>query len=50
VVRKAMVAFKAGEKFKLGSHARMREGRSSSICSWKSRDVLRLVTPTARPR
>ena len=48
VVRKAMVAFKAGEKFKLVSHARMREAIEQYLFE-ERRDVLRLVTSTARP-
>ncbi len=48
VVRKAMVAFKAGEKFKLTSHARMREAIEQYLFE-ERRDVLRLVTSTARP-
>src|SRR5687768_13480089 len=48
VVRKAMVAFKAGEKFKLSSHARMREAIEQYLFE-ERRDVLRLVTSTARP-
>jgi serine protein kinase len=48
VVRKAMVAFKAGEKFKLGSHARMREAIEQYLFE-ERRDVLRLVTSVARP-
>ncbi len=48
VVRKAMVAFKAGEKFKLTSHARMREAIGQYLFE-ERRDVLRLVTSTARP-
>jgi len=48
VVRKAMVAFKAGEKFKLMSHARMREAIEQYLFE-ERRDVLRLVTSTARP-
>jgi serine protein kinase len=48
VVRKAMVAFKAGEKFKLVSHARMREAIEQYLFD-ERRDVLRLVTSTARP-
>jgi serine protein kinase len=48
VVRKAMVAFKAGEKFRLGSHARMREAIEQYLFE-ERRDVLRLVTSTARP-
>src|SRR5207244_12033604 len=48
VVRKAMVAFKAGEKFKLASHARMREAIEQYMFE-ERRDLLRLVTSTARP-
>jgi serine protein kinase len=48
VVRKAMVAFKAGEKFRLTSHARMREAIEQYLFE-ERRDVLRLVTSTARP-
>jgi serine protein kinase len=48
VVRKAMVAFKAGEKFRLGSHARMREAIEQYLFE-ERRDVLRLVTSTLRP-
>ena len=48
VVRKAMVAFKAGEKFQLSSHARMREAIEQYLFE-ERRDVLRLVTSTARP-
>ena len=48
VVRKAMVAFKAGEKFKLMSHARMREAIEQYLFD-ERRDVLRLVTSTSRP-
>ena len=48
VVRKAMVAFKVGEKFKLASHARMREAIEQYLFE-ERRDVLRLVTSTARP-
>jgi len=48
VVRKAMVAFKTGEKFKLSSHARMREAIEQYLFD-ERRDVLRLVTSTARP-
>ncbi len=43
VVRKAMVAFKAGEKFMLSSHARMREAIEQYLFE-ERRDVLRLVT------
>ncbi|HEX5419894.1 MAG TPA: serine protein kinase [Gammaproteobacteria bacterium] len=48
VVRKAMIAFKSGEKFKLASHARMREAIEQYLFD-ERRDVLRLVTSTARP-
>src|ERR1700683_1420672 len=48
VVRKAMVAFKTGEKFQLASHARMREAIEQYLFE-ERRDVLRLVTSTARP-
>jgi serine protein kinase len=48
VVRKAMVAFKAGEKFRLGSHARVREAIEQYLFD-ERRDVLRLVTSTNRP-
>lgn len=48
VVRKAMVAFKAGEKFTLSSHAGMREAIEQYLFS-ERRDVLRLVTSKARP-
>ena len=48
VVRKAMVAFKAGEKFTLDSHARMHEAIEQYLFE-ERRDVLRLVTSAARP-
>jgi serine protein kinase len=48
VIRKAMVAFKAGEKFRLASHARVREAIEQYLFE-ERRDVLRLVTSTARP-
>jgi serine protein kinase len=48
VVRKAMVSFKAGEKFTLASHARMREAIEQYLFS-ERRDVLRLVTSSTRP-
>jgi serine protein kinase len=48
VVRKAMVAFKAGEKFTLTSHARMREAIEQYLFA-ERRDVLRLVTSSTRP-
>src|SRR5258708_38823521 len=43
-----MVAFKAGEKFRLGSHARVREAIEQYLFE-ERRDVLRLVTSTNRP-
>jgi serine protein kinase len=48
VIRKAMVAFKAGEKFRLSSHARVREAIEQYLFE-ERRDVLRLVTSTTRP-
>jgi serine protein kinase len=48
VVRKAMVAFKSGEKFSLSSHSRMSEAIEQYLFS-ERRDVLRLVTSSARP-
>jgi serine protein kinase len=48
VVRKAMVAYKAGDKFRLSSHARMREAIEQYLFA-ERRDVLRLVTSNARP-
>jgi serine protein kinase len=48
VVRKAMVAFKAGEKFSLNRHARMQEAIEQYLFA-ERRDVLRLVTSSARP-
>jgi len=48
VVRKAMVAFKSGEKFKLESHARLHEAIGQYLFE-ERRDVLRLVTSSARP-
>jgi len=47
VIRKAMVAFKAGEKFRLASHARVREAIEQYLFE-ERRDVLRLVTSTTR--
>ena len=47
-MRKAMVAYKAGEKFTLKSHARMREAIEQYLFE-ERRDVLRLVTSAARP-
>jgi serine protein kinase len=43
-----MVAFKAGEKFTLDSHARLHEGIEQYLFE-ERRDVLRLVTSPARP-
>ncbi|MGZ9031723.1 MAG: serine protein kinase [Burkholderiaceae bacterium] len=48
VVRKAMVAYKAGDKFQLSSHSRMREAIEQYLFA-ERRDVLRLVTSNARP-
>jgi serine protein kinase len=48
VVRKAMVAFKAGEKFTLDSHNRLHEAIEQYLFE-ERRDVLRLVTSAARP-
>ena len=48
VVRKAMVAFKAGEKFTLDSHSRLHEAIEQYLFE-ERRDVLRLVTSPARP-
>jgi len=48
IIRKAMVAFKGGEKFHLGSHARVREAIEQYLFE-ERRDVLRLVTSTSRP-
>jgi serine protein kinase len=48
VVRKAMVAFKTGEKFTLNSHARMHEAIEQYLFE-ERRDVLRLVTSSSRP-
>ena len=48
VVRKAMVAFKAGEKFTLGSHSRLHEAIEQYLFE-ERKDVLRLVTSPARP-
>ena len=48
VVRKAMVAFKSGEKFTLSSHSRMNEAIEQYLFA-ERRDVLRLVTSSARP-
>jgi len=48
VVRKAMVAFKTGEKFTLDSHSRLHEAIEQYLFE-ERRDVLRLVTSAARP-
>jgi len=48
VVRKAMVAYKKGEKFSLDSHARLKEAMEKYLFE-ERRDVLRLVTSIARP-
>ena len=48
VVRKAMVAFKRGEKFTLDSHARLHDAIEQYLFEQR-RDVLRLVTSSARP-
>ncbi|MGC3983145.1 MAG: hypothetical protein QM808_17970 [Steroidobacteraceae bacterium] len=48
VVRKAMMAYKAGDKFTLNSHARMHEAIEQYLFE-ERRDVLRLVTSSSRP-
>ncbi len=48
VVRKAMGAYKRGEKFSLWSHSRLREAIEQYLFE-ERRDVLRLVTSSARP-
>ena len=48
VVRKAMVSYKAGEKFTLDSHSRLHEAIEQYLFE-ERRDVLRLVTSHARP-
>ncbi len=48
VVRKAMVAYKAGEKFSLGSHGKLKEAVEQYLFE-ERRDVLRLVTSVTRP-
>ena len=48
VVRKAMVAFKSGEKFTLDSHSRLHEAIEQYLFE-ERRDVLRLVSSRARP-
>ncbi len=48
VVRKAMMAYKHGEKFTLDSHARLHEAIEKYLFE-ERRDVLRLVTSKSRP-
>jgi len=48
VVRKAMVAYKQGEKFTLSSHAKLQEAVEQYLFE-ERRDVLRLVTSVTRP-
>ena len=48
VVRKAMVAYKGGEKFTLDSHSRLHEAIEQYLFE-ERRDVLRLVSSAARP-
>jgi serine protein kinase len=48
VVRKAMVAYKKGEKFTLDRHSRLKEAVDQYLFE-ERRDVLRLVTSKARP-
>jgi serine protein kinase len=48
VVRKAMMAYKHGEKFTLDSHAALHEAIEKYLFE-ERRDVLRLVTSKARP-
>lgn len=48
VVRKAMGAFKRGEKFSLGSHALLHDAIQQYLFEQR-RDVLRLVSSSARP-
>jgi serine protein kinase len=48
VVRKAMGAYKRGEKFTLDSHAQLHEAIEQYLFESR-RDVLRLVSSTARP-
>jgi serine protein kinase len=48
VVRKAMVAYKKGEKFTLDRHSRLKEAVDQYLFD-ERRDVLRLVTSKARP-
>lgn len=48
VVRKAMAAYKRGEKFTLDSHARLHDAIEQYLFE-ERRDVLRLVTSVSRP-
>jgi len=48
VVRKAMVAYKKGERFSLDSHSRLKEAMEKYLFE-ERRDVLRLVSSIARP-
>jgi serine protein kinase len=48
VVRKAMVAYKQGEKFSLVSHSKLKEAVEQYLFE-ERRDVLRLVTSVTRP-
>ena len=48
VVRKAMVAYKNGERFTLDSHARLKEAMEKYLFE-ERRDVLRLVSSISRP-
>lgn len=48
VVRKAMMVFKQGQKFTLGSHLRLKEAIEQYLFE-ERRDVLRLVTSVTRP-
>jgi serine protein kinase len=48
VVRKAMVAYKQGNKFSLSSHGKLKEAVEQYLFE-ERRDVLRLVTSVARP-
>ncbi len=48
VVRKAMVAYKKGERFTLDSHVRLHEAIEQYLFE-ERRDVLRLVTSVTRP-
>lgn len=48
VVRKAMVAYKQGEKFSRGSHSKLKDAVEQYLFE-ERRDVLRLVTSVTRP-